>query len=58
MNKLSIFAAVLLATANRLPAPVVEASPQAADDRVGLSFFELGSNGKMHEASRTIFPDR
>jgi hypothetical protein len=130
MNKLSIFAAVLFATANRLPAPVVEASPQAADekkmtvidyylllpektfeapprswlqnatvidkqngymsvtgdgaqpnfevalfryrngrpllaicqaelkggDRVGLSFFKLGSNGKMREASRTIFP--
>ena len=130
MNKLAILAAVLLATANRLPAPVIEASPQAADekkmtvidyylllpektfeapprawltnakvidkqngymsvtgdgaqpnfevalfryhdgrpllaicqgelegdDRVGLSFFELGSNGKMHELSRKIFP--
>jgi hypothetical protein len=26
------------------------------DDRVGLSFFELGSNGKMQKASRKIFP--
>ncbi len=26
------------------------------DDRVGLSFFELGSNGKMQEVSRKIFP--
>ena len=26
------------------------------DDRVGLSFFELGSNGKMQKASRKILP--